>query len=47
MPAARLICTEFALVLLVLAAFPGLTNPRPVRLEWLAAAFLVLGYLVL
>lgn len=44
---ARLICTVFALVLLVLAAFPTLTNPRPVQLQWLAAAFLVLGFLVL
>jgi hypothetical protein len=43
----RLVCAIFALVFLVLAAFPKLTEPRPVALQWLAGACLVLGYLVL
>lgn len=44
---ARLVLTIVAVVLLVLAAFPSSTAPRPWRLEWLAAALLVWAYLVI
>ena len=37
----HLLLYVFAIVCLVLAAFPSLTSPRPVQLQWLAAALLV------
>ena len=36
----------FAIVCFVLAAFPSLTSPRPVQLQYLAAALLVLTLVI-
>jgi hypothetical protein len=42
----HLVCFIFALGCLLLAAFPNLTAPRPVRWEWLAAAFILFTWIV-
>jgi hypothetical protein len=43
---AHLVLYVFAVVFFVLAAFPTLTAPRPVQLQWLACACLVLAQML-